>query len=145
MREDLKEALMIGDRTTARTIVETYLREFPSIAEQKEKLRSLAAVADRNQPVRVGGITGNERRVEFIAWARQNLSALDVARIEAVDSTYRSTANAIGLMHLQGPREERMMERNLSRERAAKAVRPSKEEQEAFLQRALGPQRARRK
>lgn len=87
MRQDLMDALLLGDQAAARAVAASYLKEFPSIAQKEAKLRALQASVIQNQPVRVGGIAGNERRIEFMAWAKTKLSKPDVARIQALDET----------------------------------------------------------
>jgi hypothetical protein len=65
---------LLGEEDKALEIASDYLADFSSIAEKKTKLRSLATVVTNNQPARVGGIAGNERRVEFMQWAKGKLS-----------------------------------------------------------------------
>jgi hypothetical protein len=139
MRADLMDSLMLGDEAAARKVVMEYLHEFPSIAEKTEKLRALGQSVAQNQPVKVGGIAGNERRIDFMSWAKQHLAAKDLARIEAIDQTYRKTAHAVGLMTLPGAGEERKIVRELVKERAQKAKVATTEEEAEFLERKLRP------
>jgi hypothetical protein len=144
MRRDLMDSLMTGNEADARKTVTDYLSEFPSIAEKKEKLRSLQASVAQNQPVKVGGIAGNERRIEFMAWAKKNLSVADVARIEAVDQNYRKTANAIGLMTLPTAYQDERQSLKTAREIEKKEVKATEDENADFFERNLKPQYKRR-
>src|SRR4051812_48443430 len=85
IRADLMDALLLGQREEARKILADYLDDFPSIAEKKAKLQSLASTVSSNQPARVGGAAGNECRVEFMEWAKKRLAVKDLTRIQAVD------------------------------------------------------------
>ena len=144
MRRDLMDSLMTGNEGDARKTVTDYLSEFPSIAEKKEKLRSLQASVAQNQPVKVGGIAGNERRIEFMAWAKKNLSVADVARIEAVDQNYRKTANAIGLMTVPTAYQDERQSLKTAREIEKKEVKATEDENAEFFERNLKPQYKRR-
>lgn len=141
MRADLMEALLLGDQDAARMIVADYLAGFPSIAEKKDKLRSLATVVTNNQPARVGGIAGNARRVEFMQWAKGRLSVKDLARIRAVDEGYRATANAVGLMKANTARDDARLLRTIERDEGHQAGAATPEEAGKFMDRALRPQR----
>lgn len=143
MRQDLMDALLLGDQAAAKDVVKSYLKEFPSIAQKEAKLRSLRASVAQNQPVKVGGIAGNERRVEFMAWAKGKLSKPDVARIQAIDETYRKTANAVGLLSIMGARDEARLIRDLALERRKTAIAVSPEQEGEFFERSLRPQRRR--
>ena len=144
MRRDLMDSLMTGNEGDARKTVTDYLSEFPSIAEKKEKLRSLQASVAQNQPVKVGGIAGNERRIEFMAWAKKNLSIADVARIEAIDQNYRKTANAIGLMTVPTAYQDERQSLKTAREIEKKEVKATEDENAEFFERNLKPQYKRR-
>jgi len=144
MRRDLMDSLMTGNEVDARKTVTDYLSEFPSIAEKKEKLRSLQASVAQNQPVKVGGIAGNERRIEFMVWAKKNLSVTDVARIEAVDQSYRKTANAIGLMTVPTAYQDERQSLKTAREIEKKEVKATEDENADFFERNLKPQYKRR-
>lgn len=139
MRQELMDALMLGDQAAAKAVVVDYLHAFPSIAEKTEKLRALSQSVGANQPVKVGGIAGNERRIEFMAWAKQHLAAKDLGRIEAIDQTYRKTAHTIGLMSLPGERDERKIIRGLEKERREKAKVATPAEEAEFFERKLRP------
>jgi len=49
------------------------------------------------QPVRAG-YGSDAMRINFLAWARENLSAEDVLRLKDIDQTYRKTAIGLRLV-----------------------------------------------
>ena len=95
-RDGLKSDLLLGDTASARKRLNTWLAGMPP-ARQKMELTSLMASVRASQPVKAG--YGSEAmRINFLSWSRENLSAADVQRVKAIDSTYRNTARAVGLM-----------------------------------------------
>lgn len=134
MRQDLMDALMVGEVERAKSIVAEYLNAQSSVAAMDEKLDALRESVTQNQPVKVGGIAGNQRRVEFLAWAKDKLSAPDLARINAVDSTYRATALQAGLMHSQEPWEELRMKLRTDLQRRRLETPAAPEQKARFLE-----------
>jgi hypothetical protein len=135
---------LLGEEEQAYKVVTEYLDSFPSIAEKESKLRSLAQVVASNQPARVGGIAGNERRIEFMQWAEGRLSKKDLARIKAVDETYRATANAIGLMKANNPLADLRLLRKAEIQDQRMRIEASPEQSRRFIEQRLRPQAPRR-
>jgi hypothetical protein len=94
-KRDLLDALRIGDVPAAKKAVADYTGSLPP-ERRGDALKSLAASVRSSQPIRVG-VAGESRRVLFMDWASRRLPAEDVARVRAIDRTYRETAEKIGL------------------------------------------------
>ena len=95
-RNGLKQDLLLGDTSGARKRLNVWLGAMPA-ERRKMELTSLMASVRASQPVKAG--YGSEAmRINFLSWTRENLSAADVQRVKAIDSTYRNTARAVGLM-----------------------------------------------
>ena len=95
-RNGLKQDLLLGDTSGARKRLNVWLGAMPA-ERRKMELTSLMASVRASQPVKAG--YGSEAmRINFLSWSRENLSAADVQRVKAIDSTYRNTARAVGLM-----------------------------------------------
>ena len=52
------------------------------------------------QPIKAGAGSGDREasRVLFLQWAKKNLGADEIARINRIDKSYRKTAQALDLM-----------------------------------------------
>jgi hypothetical protein len=103
MRQDLLDALLVGDANEAKRIVTEYLNGFSSVAEMDKKLDGLRESVAQSQPVKVAAIAGRERRIGFLEWANKHLSPSDVERIKSVDEAYRTTAIEAGLLNIEEP------------------------------------------
>ena len=97
--ETLHDALLIGDKHGVRNLLQE-LRSLPAPAREAF-LKSVKAGVRARQPIRVGSTAGEERRALFLRWAKQRLSAKELARVRRIDAAYRDTARAAGLMSEQ--------------------------------------------
>ena len=95
--ENLRDALLIGDKHGVRSLLREQLRALPPSAREAF-LTSVKASVRARQPIRVGAVAGEERRALFMQWAKRRLSADELARVRRIDATYRNTARAVGLM-----------------------------------------------
>lgn len=94
-KTDLLNALRTGDDASAKEALGKLLHG-DDAAAKKRALESVRATVRASQPVKVGAASETRREL-FNSWAAKRLPAEDVARLHKIDSTYRDTAQRIGL------------------------------------------------
>ncbi len=95
-RDGLKQDLLLGDTKAARRRINEHFRGM-SDERAKVEMAGLMASVRASQPIKAG--YGSEAmRQNFLGWAKENLAPEDMARVKMIDSTYRRTAQALGLL-----------------------------------------------
>jgi mRNA-degrading endonuclease RelE of RelBE toxin-antitoxin system len=91
------DALYQGDSARARVLMRNALKGKPYSERQKINQSIRASIRIR-QPVQIGGTApNNQERMDFLRWARKNLSAEEYQKINTMDRSYRRAAARIGM------------------------------------------------
>jgi hypothetical protein len=91
------DALYQGDSATARVLIRQALKG-KNFKEKQKINQSIRASIRNRQPIQIGGSApNNQERMEFLRWAKRNLSAEEYQKISTMDRRYRRAAGRINM------------------------------------------------
>ena len=94
---NLHEALLIGDKDRARTIVKNYVGEADDPAKKVTRLAALKSSVQGRRPITVSGVERDTERLKFLSWAKKN-APTNYERIKNIERSYVKTAAELGLI-----------------------------------------------
>ena len=98
MFNNLHEALLIGDKDRAFTIVKNYVGEAEGRAKKATRLAALKSSVGGRRPITVSGVEKDTERVKFLRWAKKN-APTNYERIINIERSYVRTAIEVGLIN----------------------------------------------
>ncbi|WP_034763790.1 LPD5 domain-containing protein [Chrysiogenes arsenatis] len=97
LNQAVYEAVLLGDRETARQLIREAKRNAGSFKERQSIHTSLQASLRVRQPILIAGAPSNQERMKFLRWAKLNLPESKYKLVYDYNREYLRNVRAVGL------------------------------------------------